>query len=71
MSALARNHEARRRAAVERALGSDRTRRAGTGTVTEMARELLREAREAEDGHAAAASLSPAPSPAPEPLGAA
>lgn len=63
MSASARNHEARHRAAVRRALGAGRTRRAGTGTVTEMARELLREAREA--GHAdvlAAPTAQAAPS---------
>ncbi len=52
---------ARRRGAAERALASARSRRAGSGTVTEMARVLLREARESDRRRALCASaLAPA-----------
>jgi hypothetical protein len=48
MSALACNPEARRRAAAQVVLRSGRTRRADAGALTEMARELLHEAHEAD-----------------------
>jgi len=50
MSALGYDiHQGRRRPAAGRRPGDGRSRRAGAGSVTEMARLLLREAREAED----------------------
>jgi hypothetical protein len=54
MRTLANNdHTARRRAAV-RARAAGRSRRSDEGSVTEMARALLREAREAGQGSAPA-----------------
>jgi len=51
MSALAaRKEQAARGRAVQRVRDAGRSRRAGAGTVTEMARSLLRDARDAGAG---------------------
>lgn len=56
MSALTRNDDqTARRLAAQRVRSAGRSRRAGAGTITEMARSLVRDAREA--GAAEARSL--------------